>query len=170
MSLLDGITGPADVRALPESALPALAAEIRERLVEAVCRTGGHLGPNLGVVELTIALHRVFDSPRDTIVWDTGHQSYVHKMLTGRHGQFDRAAPGRRAVRLPAAGRERARPRGELARLDRAVLRGRSGQGVRAAGRDRPYGGRRRRRRRADRRHVLGGAEQHRRGAATGRW
>jgi 1-deoxy-D-xylulose-5-phosphate synthase len=90
MSLLDEIAGPADVRALPESALPALAAEIRERLVEAVCRTGGHLGPNLGVVELTIALHRVFESPRDTIVWDTGHQSYVHKMLTGRHGQFDR--------------------------------------------------------------------------------
>jgi 1-deoxy-D-xylulose-5-phosphate synthase len=82
--LLDAVTGPADVRALPESALPALAAEIRARLVDVVCRTGGHLGPNLGVVELTIALHRVFDSPRDAIVWDTGHQSYVHKMLTGR--------------------------------------------------------------------------------------
>jgi 1-deoxy-D-xylulose-5-phosphate synthase len=89
MSLLDQIAGPADVRALPESALPALAAEIRERLIESVCRTGGHLGPNLGVVELTIALHRVFESPRDTIVWDTGHQAYVHKMLTGRHSQFD---------------------------------------------------------------------------------
>ena len=82
--LLDGVTGPVDVKALPESALPALAAEIRARLIDAVCRTGGHLGPNLGVVELTIALHRVFDSPRDAIVWDTGHQSYVHKMLTGR--------------------------------------------------------------------------------------
>ncbi|HEU0241162.1 MAG TPA: 1-deoxy-D-xylulose-5-phosphate synthase [Micromonosporaceae bacterium] len=88
MSLLDGIAGPADVRALPESALPTLAGEIRERLIESVCRTGGHLGPNLGVVELTIAVHRVFESPHDTIVWDTGHQAYVHKMLTGRHGDF----------------------------------------------------------------------------------
>jgi 1-deoxy-D-xylulose-5-phosphate synthase len=66
-----------------------LANEIRRRLVDSVCRTGGHLGPNLGVVELTIALHRVFDSPHDTIVWDTGHQAYVHKMLTGRHDQFE---------------------------------------------------------------------------------
>src|SRR5262245_37989086 len=88
MSLLDGIAGPADVRALPEAALPTLAAEVRERLIDSVCRTGGHLGPNLGVVELTIAIHRVFESPHDTIVWDTGHQSYVHKMLTGRHGDF----------------------------------------------------------------------------------
>jgi 1-deoxy-D-xylulose-5-phosphate synthase len=82
--LLDAVTCPADVRRLPESALADLAAEIRARLIDVVCRTGGHLGPNLGVVELTIALHRVFDSPRDAIVWDTGHQSYVHKMLTGR--------------------------------------------------------------------------------------
>ena len=118
---------------MPESALPALAAEIRERLVEAVCRTGGHLGPNLGVVELTIALHRVFDSPRDAIVWDTGHQSYVHKMLTGRLRSLRPAAPGRRAVRLPERGRERARRHRELARLDVTVLRGRPGQGVRAA-------------------------------------
>jgi 1-deoxy-D-xylulose-5-phosphate synthase len=86
--LLDTITGPADVRALPPSAVPRLAAEIRERLIAHVRRTGGHLGPNLGVVELTIALHRVFDSPRDAIVWDTGHQSYVHKMLTGRHADL----------------------------------------------------------------------------------
>jgi 1-deoxy-D-xylulose-5-phosphate synthase len=75
---------PADLRALPADALPDLAAEIRRRLIATVSRTGGHLGPNLGVVELTIALHRVFESPRDAIVWDTGHQSYVHKMLTGR--------------------------------------------------------------------------------------
>src|SRR5215469_8099116 len=86
--LLDAVTCPADLRELPESALPVLAAEIRGRLIEVVCRTGGHLGPNLGVVELTIALHRVFDSPRDAIVWDTGHQSYVHKMLTGRDGDL----------------------------------------------------------------------------------
>ena len=85
MSLLDQIESPADLRALPAADLPALAEEIRTFLVTEVCKTGGHLGPNLGVVELTIALHRVFDSPRDTIVFDTGHQSYVHKLLTGRH-------------------------------------------------------------------------------------
>ena len=68
--------------------LDALAAEIRTFLITSVSRTGGHLGPNLGVVELTLALHRVFDSPRDTILWDTGHQAYVHKILTGRQGDF----------------------------------------------------------------------------------
>ncbi|MCZ7414547.1 MULTISPECIES: 1-deoxy-D-xylulose-5-phosphate synthase [unclassified Streptomyces] len=82
--LLDGIEGPEDLRALPPSALPALAAELRDVLVTSVTRTGGHLGPNLGVVELTIALHRVFHSPDDRVLWDTGHQSYVHKLLTGR--------------------------------------------------------------------------------------
>ncbi|HET8604278.1 MAG TPA: 1-deoxy-D-xylulose-5-phosphate synthase [Marmoricola sp.] len=87
--LLGGLTGPEDVRALPSGALPALAEEIREELIRRVCRTGGHLGPNLGVVELTIALHRVFRSPADAIVWDTGHQAYVHKMLTGRLAAFD---------------------------------------------------------------------------------
>ncbi len=87
MALLPGITGPADLRALPAEQLEVLADEIRTFLVQAVSRTGGHLGPNLGVVELTIALHRVFESPRDTMVFDTGHQSYVHKLLTGR-GDF----------------------------------------------------------------------------------
>ncbi|APU21390.1 1-deoxy-D-xylulose-5-phosphate synthase [Actinoalloteichus sp. GBA129-24] len=85
MTLLEGIDGPADLRALSEQDLPHLAADIRRFLISEVAKTGGHLGPNLGVVELTIALHRVFDSPRDTIVFDTGHQSYVHKLLTGRH-------------------------------------------------------------------------------------
>ena len=84
MGLLDRITSPQDVRALPARDLDTLAAEIREFLVDQVSRTGGHLGPNLGVVELTIALHRVFESPRDTLVFDTGHQAYVHKLLTGR--------------------------------------------------------------------------------------
>jgi 1-deoxy-D-xylulose-5-phosphate synthase len=84
MSLLENITGPRDLKALPEGRLEELAADIRQFLVDAVARTGGHLGPNLGVVELTIALHRVFDSPRDRILWDTGHQAYVHKLLTGR--------------------------------------------------------------------------------------
>src|SRR5215210_9572997 len=86
--LLSSITGPGDLRALPPEQLAVLANEIREFLVEKVARTGGHLGPNLGVVELTIALHRVFDSPRDPIIFDTGHQSYVHKILTGRQDQF----------------------------------------------------------------------------------
>ncbi|RKS67993.1 1-deoxy-D-xylulose-5-phosphate synthase [Motilibacter peucedani] len=75
---------PADLRALPADRLPELAAQLRDVLVDVVPRTGGHLGPNLGVVELTLALHRVFESPRDPLVWDTGHQAYVHKMLTGR--------------------------------------------------------------------------------------
>ena len=88
--VLPSITGPADVRALSPGELPRLAGEIRDFLVDRVCRTGGHLGPNLGVVELTIALHRVFDSPRDRIVFDTGHQAYVHKILTGRKAGFDR--------------------------------------------------------------------------------
>ncbi|WP_431278505.1 1-deoxy-D-xylulose-5-phosphate synthase [Leifsonia poae] len=83
-ALLPGIRSPRDLDALTATDLRELAAEIREFLIECVSRTGGHLGPNLGVVELTIALHRVFDSPRDPIVWDVGHQTYVHKMLTGR--------------------------------------------------------------------------------------
>jgi 1-deoxy-D-xylulose-5-phosphate synthase len=89
MSLLESIRSPRDLRLLPPSELPALAEEIREFLIDAVTRSGGHLGPNLGVVELTIALHRVFDSPKDRILFDTGHQSYVHKLLTGRQ-DFDR--------------------------------------------------------------------------------
>jgi 1-deoxy-D-xylulose-5-phosphate synthase len=84
MSLLEKVTGPRDLDALSPSELVELAAEIRQFLVTEVSKTGGHLGPNLGVVELTLAIHRVFDSPRDAIVFDTGHQTYVHKLLTGR--------------------------------------------------------------------------------------
>ncbi|MGR3933038.1 1-deoxy-D-xylulose-5-phosphate synthase [Streptomyces sp. BRA346] len=84
MPLLENIRGPHDLKALTGEERTALAQEIREFLITAVARTGGHLGPNLGVVELSIALHRVFDSPADRILWDTGHQSYVHKLLTGR--------------------------------------------------------------------------------------
>lgn len=84
MALLPGIRGPRDLDDLTPDQLRQLAAEVRTFLVENVARTGGHLGPNLGVVELTIALHKVFDSPSDPIIFDTGHQSYVHKMLTGR--------------------------------------------------------------------------------------
>ncbi|PAY25015.1 1-deoxy-D-xylulose-5-phosphate synthase [Dietzia natronolimnaea] len=89
MSVLDQVNGPSDLRALGSDELVRLCGEIREFLIRKVSATGGHLGPNLGVVELTVALHRVFDSPRDPIVFDTGHQSYVHKIVTGRKDQFD---------------------------------------------------------------------------------
>ncbi|MEU9699267.1 1-deoxy-D-xylulose-5-phosphate synthase [Streptomyces sp. NPDC047981] len=84
MTILETVRGPRDLRPLSGAQLDELAGEIRRFLIHAVARTGGHLGPNLGVVELTLALHRVFDSPADRILWDTGHQSYVHKLLTGR--------------------------------------------------------------------------------------
>ncbi|QMW64802.1 1-deoxy-D-xylulose-5-phosphate synthase [Mumia sp. ZJ1417] len=90
MSTLDQISQPSDLRDLTDAELDALAEEIRERLIVAVATHGGHLGPNLGVVELTMAIHRVFDSPRDRVIFDTGHQAYVHKMLTGRAAQFER--------------------------------------------------------------------------------
>ena len=89
MRFLPRISEPADLANLADEDLDVLAAEIRLFLVDKVSKTGGHLGPNLGVVELTIALHRVFSSPTDAIVWDTGHQSYVHKLLTGRANGFD---------------------------------------------------------------------------------
>ena len=88
MTLLETISSPRDLKQLSPDELPRLASEIRDVLIETVSRTSGHLGPNLGVVELTIALHRVFDSPVDRIVFDVGHQAYVHKLLTGRHAQF----------------------------------------------------------------------------------
>jgi 1-deoxy-D-xylulose-5-phosphate synthase len=88
VSLLERIQGPRDLKNLAADELPQLAAEIRDNLIRTVTTNGGHLGPNLGVVELTIALHRVFDSPVDRIVFDTGHQSYVHKLLTGRLPEF----------------------------------------------------------------------------------
>jgi 1-deoxy-D-xylulose-5-phosphate synthase len=88
VSLLQTIASPRDLKALSAAELPRLASEIRDVLIETVSRTSGHLGPNLGVVELTIALHRVFDSPVDRIVFDVGHQAYVHKLLTGRLAEF----------------------------------------------------------------------------------
>ncbi len=88
--LLDSIQSPADVRALPAAKLPQLAQEIRDELIAVTSRNGGHVGPNLGVVELTIALHRVFETPADQFVFDVAHQGYVHKLLTGRGGEFFR--------------------------------------------------------------------------------
>ncbi|KDE97811.1 1-deoxy-D-xylulose-5-phosphate synthase [Mycolicibacterium aromaticivorans JS19b1 = JCM 16368] len=87
--MLEQVRGPADLQHLSQAQLTDLAAEIRQFLIHKVAATGGHLGPNLGVVELTLALHRVFDSPHDPILFDTGHQAYVHKMLTGRAAEFD---------------------------------------------------------------------------------
>ncbi|QGU04772.1 1-deoxy-D-xylulose-5-phosphate synthase [Corynebacterium comes] len=89
MGTLSGLSSPADLKALSVEQLEELADEIRQLLVQKVSATGGHLGPNLGVVELTIALHRIFDSPDDPIIFDTSHQSYVHKIITGRAGKFD---------------------------------------------------------------------------------
>src|SRR3954462_10379930 len=86
--LLDGIRSPADIKALREQDLPQLAQEVRDELIKVLSQTGGHLGPNLGVTELTIALHRVFDTPRDRILMDVSHQGYVHKMFTGRLVRF----------------------------------------------------------------------------------
>ncbi len=89
MGILQRVNHPSDLRALHKDELLELCREIREYTVESVQKTGGHISSSLGTVELSVALHRVFESPRDKIVWDTGHQAYVHKMLTGRRERFD---------------------------------------------------------------------------------
>jgi 1-deoxy-D-xylulose-5-phosphate synthase len=93
-NLLSSIQSPADVKALPERDLPQLAQEVRDELIRVLSEenpksVGGHLGPNLGVVELTIALHRVFETPKDKFIFDVSHQGYVHKLFTGRRERFD---------------------------------------------------------------------------------
>src|SRR6266702_745055 len=88
-NLLDQIDSPADIKTLSISQLEQLAQEIRERLIHVLSKTGGHLGPNLGVVELTLAMHYVFNTPTDKFVFDVSHQAYIHKLLTGRREQFD---------------------------------------------------------------------------------
>ena len=90
--LLDSINQPRDLKQLNEQQVKQLCAEIRQFLLENISKTGGHLASNLGVVELTVALHRVLDTPQDKIVFDVGHQCYTHKILTGRRGQFDSCA------------------------------------------------------------------------------
>ena len=89
MQFLNKINSPADVKELNTDEMTKLAQEIRKFLVNVISKTGGHLAPNLGVVELTLALHKVFNTPSDKIVWDVGHQSYVHKIITGRREIFD---------------------------------------------------------------------------------
>jgi len=86
--LLDTVKIPADLRKLPESDLPQFAAELRHETIDAVSVTGGHLGAGLGVIELTVALHWVFDTPRDRLIWDVGHQAYPHKIITGRRDRI----------------------------------------------------------------------------------
>jgi len=88
MALLEEISSPADLRALPEEKLPEIAREVRERMIDVISKVGGHFAPGLGVVELTIALHYIFDTPTDKLVWDVGHQGYPHKILTGRYESF----------------------------------------------------------------------------------
>ena len=104
--ILDRIDSPMDVRLLPRTDLEPLAVEIRDALVATSARNGGHLAPNLGVVELTIALHRVLDLPRDTIVWDVSHQTYVHKLLTGRRERVITRICHGNALDLPISGRK----------------------------------------------------------------
>ena len=88
MKYLDTINSPADLRQLPVSALPEVCAEVRQFIIEELSHNPGHLGSSLGAIELTVALHYVFDTPDDRIVWDVGHQAYAHKILTGRRERF----------------------------------------------------------------------------------
>ena len=108
-NLLHRVNSPADVRALSRSELKTLAQELREFVLQSVSQTGGHLGSNLGTVELTVALHYVFNTPHDRLVWDVGHQTYPHKVLTGRRDRMPTLAPAGRHRRLSAPRRKRVR-------------------------------------------------------------
>ena len=146
--ILDRLQDPADLRGLSDPELDQLAAEIRETIIRTVAATGGHLGSSLGVVEVTLALHRLLESPRDRIVWDTGHQAYAHKLLTGPPRALPHAAPDRRHRRVPAPQRVAARRHGRRPRRHRPVHR----PGPRDRARPAPLDGADRRRRRATRR------------------
>ena len=100
---LESIKSPTDLKKLSLDEQKKLAGEIRQRILSTVSRTGGHLASNLGTVELTLALHSVFDCPQDKIVWDVGHQAYTHKIITGRNAQFDTLRAGKWTVRFPKA-------------------------------------------------------------------
>ena len=141
-----------------------LAVELRDFVLSTCRPTGGHLSSNLGTVELTIALHYVFNTPHDRLVWDVGHQTYPHKILTGRRDRMAIAAPARRHQRLSAPRRERVRHLRHGALVDLDLGRPGHGAGGQAQGRGRQVGGHHRRRR-DDRRHGLRGAEQRRRAA-----
>ena len=108
-SLLSKIGSPADIRKLERQQLSQLADELRSFMIHTISKTGGHLASSLGAVELTVALHYVFDAPNDQLVWDVGHQAYGHKILTGRRDQFHTLAPVRRDLRVSAPGRKHLR-------------------------------------------------------------
>ena len=166
--MLEDISSPADLRRLDAAQLDALAAEIRTFIVESVAVTGGHLGSNLGAVELTLAVHRVFDSPRDIVLWDTGPPGLRPQDRHRPRRPLRPAAPGRRAVGLPEPGRVRARLGREQPRLHDPELRPRH-RHRRRAGRHRPQGRRHHRRRVDDRRHGLRGPQQPRPQRQAGR-
>ena len=160
--LLDNINSPLDVKKLTLPQLEVLAEEIREELISVLSKTGGHLGPNLGVVELTLALHYVFDTPTDQFVFDVSHQAYVHKLLTGRRERFDtiRQPGGLNGFMLRTESEHDCYGAGHAgtalsAALGMAVARDLAGgkEHVIAA----------RRRRGVHQRHLLRGAQQHRR-------
>ena len=125
--ILDTIHEPADLRSLNYPELDELAGEIRDFIVQAVSTNSGHLGSNLGAVELTLALHRVFDSPEDVILWDTGHQAYVHKIVTGRQAGFEQLRQAGGLSGYPSREECRARLGREQPRLHDPVLRLRPG-------------------------------------------
>ena len=163
MGLLEHVRSPDDLRDLTDAQLETLASEIRDELVRTCAPRGGHLGPNLGVVELTLAIHRVFESPRDRVVWDTGHQAYVHKMLTGRSTQFDTLRTEGGLSGYPS----QAESDHDIVENSHASTSLSYADGLAKAychpGRG-PLRRRRHRRRCPHRRHGLGGAEQHRHG------
>ncbi len=135
--LLDQVDTPDDLRQLPEAELPQLAAELRAETIDAVSQTGGHLGAGLGVVELTVALHYLFDTPRDRLIWDVSHQTYPHKILTGRRDRI-------RTLRQPGGlsgftkrDRERLRSFRRRALFNVDFRRPRHGRGARSHGRTR---------------------------------
>ena len=109
MAILDTLNDPAQLRGMAASELAELADELRTKMIRTVSQTGGHLASSLGTVELTLALHRVMDSPRDRIVWDTGHQAYAHKLLTGRAERFETLRQLDGVGGFPRRTRERAR-------------------------------------------------------------
>ena len=108
MSVLDRVNSPKDLKKLNDNELEELCSDIRELLINTVSKTGGHLASNLGVVELTVAMHKVFNSPNDQIVFDVGHQCYTHKILTGRKDKFSNTSHRKRYQWLYKTGRKRA--------------------------------------------------------------
>lgn len=133
--LLDTVTKPADIRGSDQDQLKQLADEVRREMIDAVSVTGGHLGAGLGVVELTVALHHVFATPVDKLIWDVGHQAYPHKILTGRRDRIRTLQPGRRAFWFHPPQRERIRPVRRRAFLDLDFRRAWHGGGARLQGR-----------------------------------